>query len=263
MPTIADATISALRSGHDDLAELVTGLSADDLARTSGSTEWDVSQVLSHLGSGAVIGLATLDASQAGDPNPGNGFNQSVWARWNAMSAQERADGFLESNAALTERYGGLDDATRASLQVDMGFLPQPVDVATAAGFRLNELAVHSWDARVPFDPSATVRPEAYPLLLDRLAMTLGWVGHAEALDGRTATLHVTTTDPDRDFGLTVADGVRMGEVPDAADGTLRLPAEAWLRLVSGRLRPEHTPATVEVTGTVDLDSLRAVFPGY
>lgn len=263
MPTLADTTISALRSGHDDLADLVAGLSADDLALTSGATQWDLSQVLSHLGSGAVIGLAALDASQAGDPNPGNDFNKSVWARWDAMSAQERADGFIENNSALTERYEALDAATREGLRVDLGFLPQPVDVATAAGFRLSELALHSWDARVTFDPGATVRPEAYPLLLDSVGMRLGWIGHAEALDGRTATLHVTTADPSRDFGLTIADGVRLGAVPDAADGTLSLPAEAWLRLVSGRLRSEHTPPSVEVTGPVSLDTLRAVFPGY
>jgi uncharacterized protein (TIGR03083 family) len=263
VPSAADATISALRSGHDDLAGVVRGLSADDLAARSVATEWDVSQVLSHLGSGAVIGLAALEASLDGKPNPGMDFNKSVWARWDAMSAQDRAAGFLESNETLVARYEGLDDATRDGLRVDLGFLPEPIPVVVAGGFRLSEFALHSWDVRASFDPTATVRPEAYRLLLDGIGMRLGWIARSEALDGRTATLHVTTTDPERSFGLTIADGVSLGEAPEAADGTLTLPAEAWLRLVSGRLRPEHTPAGVEATGAVDLDALRRVFPGY
>jgi hypothetical protein len=40
----------------------------------------------------------------------------------------------------------------------------------------------------------------------------------------------------------------------------LRLPAEAFLRLVYGRLDPEHTPAGV--TENAHLDVLRPVFPG-
>jgi hypothetical protein len=41
----------------------------------------------------------------------------------------------------------------------------------------------------------------------------------------------------------------------------LRLPAEAFVRLVYGRLGPHHTPP-VEADG-VDLDELRQLFPGF
>ena len=75
----ADTVIAALHSGHDTLAGLVSGFSDDDLAHSSGSAEWDVSQVLSHLGSGAEIGQATLRAALAGEPNPGSDYNHTVW----------------------------------------------------------------------------------------------------------------------------------------------------------------------------------------
>jgi uncharacterized protein (TIGR03083 family) len=263
VPAAADATITALRSGHDDLAAVVTGLSPDDLTRPSAATEWDLSQVLGHLGSGAVIGLAALDAALAGEPNPGADLNRIVWARWDAMSPQERVDGFRTADAALVERYEGLDAAARETLRIDLGFLPQPVDVAGAGRFRLNEFALHSWDVRAALDPAATVRPEAVPLLLDQVGMLLGWVGKAGALDGRAAVLTVTTSEPESTFGLSIVDGVSLVDAPQSPDGTLRLPAEAWLRLASGRLRPGFTPDRVEVTGDVDLDTLRRVFPGY
>ena len=41
----------------------------------------------------------------------------------------------------------------------------------------------------------------------------------------------------------------------------LSLPAEAFIRLVYGRLDPDHTPASVDARG-VDLDLLRRTFPG-
>ena len=40
-----------------------------------------------------------------------------------------------------------------------------------------------------------------------------------------------------------------------------RIPGEAFLRLVYGRLDPEHSP-DVDLTGAVALDDLRGVFPG-
>ena len=39
-------------------------------------------------------------------------------------------------------------------------------------------------------------------------------------------------------------------------------PLEAVVRLLTGRLSPEHTPADVSVSGHVTLDELRQVFPG-
>src|SRR2546430_4181223 len=132
----ADTNIAALRTGYDSLAALVRELSDDDLAGPSGATEWDISQVLSHLGSGAEIGQATVRAALDGRPNPGRDFNLTVWDRWNAMSRRERAEGFLRSNPAQIELYESMDPTTREKLRVDMGFLPAPVDVATAARLR-------------------------------------------------------------------------------------------------------------------------------
>jgi uncharacterized protein (TIGR03083 family) len=264
MSSSADAVIAALRTGHDSLAAQVAKFSDDDLAGPSGCAEWDISQVLSHLGSGAEIIQATLQAALDGTPNPGHDFNRSVWARWDAMTRRQRADGFLTANEAATALYESLDAGTRESLRVDLGFLPAPVDVATAARLRLNELALHSWDVRVGFDDDATLAPDATEQLLPRSGDLLGWISKPEALAGREAVVQVTTSEPASVFTLRL--GAQVGldfEVPQQPDGTLTLPAEAWLRLVAGRLAPEHTPGGVVATGAVDLDQLRRVFPGF
>lgn len=262
--TNADSVIAALRTGHDNLAELVTGLSDDDLARPTGAAEWDISQVLSHLGSGAEISLATVKAALAGEPNRGGDFNRKVWDRWDAMTRRERADGFLQSSQAVVEFFESLDAATRESLRIDLGFLPAPVDVATAARMRLNEFTLHSWDIRAGFDEHATLDPEATALLLHGQPNLVARIGRADALGGRSEVIQVTTTAPESVFALRLQAPVGVDfDVPQEPDGTLELPAEAWLRLVAGRLAPRYTPESVVTTGTADLTLLREVFPGY
>jgi len=260
----ADVVIAALRSGYDGLAGQVSGFSDDDLARPSGAAEWDISQVLSHLGSGAEIGQAAIQAALDGEPNPGPGFSQTVWDKWNAMTRRERADGFLAANRALLALLDSLDAATRDTLRIDMGFLPAPADVATAARLRLNEFTLHSWDVRIAFDEHATLPADATAALLHGEPSLIGWIGKTDPLNGQQAVITVTTTEPASVFALRLRTPVSVDfDLPGQPDGTLALPAEAWLRLVAGRLAPRYTPASVATAGAADLDLLRQVFPGY
>jgi hypothetical protein len=76
----------------------------------------------------------------------------------------------------------------------------------------------------------------------------------------------VTTTDPERQFTLETGDAVTLvpaddETVPELGVSELRLPAEAFIRLIYGRLDSGHTPAD-EHAG-VELDELRAIFPGF
>jgi uncharacterized protein (TIGR03083 family) len=264
MTSTADRAISALRTGHDSLTTLVRDLPPSTLTGPSGASEWSVAQVLSHLGSGAEIGLAGVDAALSGGPPPAPGFNHSVWDRWNAMSPPDQANGFLTSNEALVRRYESLDEQTRQTTKIDLGFLPAPVDVATAASFRLNEFALHTWDVAVAVDPDAALAPEAVELLLNVAPYLFGWLGKpGSLLDGRAVTVAVRTSEPEREFGLDITDKTALIESPSQAEATLTLPAESWLRLVSGRLAAAHTPAAVRVTGEITLDQLRQIFPGY
>jgi len=72
--------------------------------------------------------------------------------------------------------------------------------------------------------PEAGLHPESAALLLEHFAGGLGSVEPTATFDG---------------------------------------PLEVGIRLLSGRLKPQYTPAGVEVTGNVSLEDLRKVFPGY
>jgi uncharacterized protein (TIGR03083 family) len=261
---LADRTIDADHRTYERLARLVGRLTDEDLGTRSGASEWTVAQVLSHLGSGAEITLATLRAAQAGTERPGD-VNQAVWARWDAMSPREQAHGFLHAGAELDRAYAELDPAQRDGLRVPMAFLPEPADVDLFTGMRLNEAAIHAWDVEVAFDPRATIPDDVAAVLVEQylgpLAFLLGFAGKPAELDG-PATLTVRTTSPDMTLGLTLAEQARLTGAPERSDGELHLPAEALPRLLTGRLRNADEARGARVDGAVCLDDLRRVFPG-
>jgi uncharacterized protein (TIGR03083 family) len=158
----------------------------------------------------------------------------------------------------VTERFESLDAGQRERLRVKAFGMDQ--DTAGLARMRLGEHAVHTWDVAVALDPAATISPDAVGLLVDglgRIATRSGKPG-SERLRVR-----VSTTDPERHFTLAIGDGVTIETADGDDEGLpeLRLPAEAFVRLVYGRLDPDHTPQLQ--TDGVDVNELRTVFPGY
>jgi hypothetical protein len=127
---------------------------------------------------------------------------------------------------------------------------------------RLQENAQHLWDVQVALDPSAQLEPAAADVLLEHLAgqlgFLLGFVGKADAV-ATSARVRIGASD----LGILIEDGVSLTTAVGAATATLHGPHEAVIRLIGGRLSPEHTPAGVSVEGNVGLDDLRRVFPGY
>jgi uncharacterized protein (TIGR03083 family) len=235
----------------------VATLSEEQLSARSGASEWTVADALSHLGSGAEITRKPI-AAAAGLQVEAEG-NESIWARWNALSPAEQAAGFVEHNAEYLSTVEALSGEQRDDLTVDLGFLPQPVPLVVALGMRLNEVANHAWDVRVGVDPSATVDPESAELLVELfrgpLAFLLGFSAKADAIEHE-----VRLAIPGG--ALEITDAVTVTDSVDHPTATFEGPAEAVVRLLSGRLRPEHA-AGVRVTGNVTLDELRRVFPGY
>jgi uncharacterized protein (TIGR03083 family) len=250
--------IAALRSGHDRLAAFVAGASPGDLVHPSMAAEWNIAQVLSHLGSGAEMGLATVTGTPTDAPE--------VWARWNAMEPPAMASSFVTADEQLVRWYEDLSDDQLAALQVQLPFLPAPVDAASAAGLRLSELTLHSWDVFGGLDPAATLAPEAAALLIDRLPMMVGLIGRFTPRETRPAqdtTITVTTSDPERHYELDLGDNLDLRPLSGRATaGGLLLPAEALLRLAAGRLPPGRE-AGASITGALTLDALRTAFPGY
>jgi uncharacterized protein (TIGR03083 family) len=249
-----NASLSALRSSAERLRSITTPLDDAELVGASYCREWTVADVLSHLGSGAVIMQRHLQDAQAGTETP-DGFAPATWEEWNAKSPRAKADDGLAADRALVETLEAVSDEEGAALTFSMG--PMTLDFPTFVGMRLNEHVFHTWDVEVASQGAATLATDAVPLVIDNLGMIARYTAQPV---GEPRTIAVRTTDPSRDVAVTIdAEGVEYAG-SGSGEPDVVLPAEAWCRLVYGRLDADHTPA---FTGDGEaLDGLRRVFPG-
>jgi uncharacterized protein (TIGR03083 family) len=246
--------LDALNASAERLRQLVEALEPAQLDAHAYPTEWSVADVLSHLGSAAVIfehwledGLAGREISQD--------FAPAVWAEWNAKSSAARAVDSLAADRHFIASLEGVDDEGRKGFRFAMG--PFDEDFEGFVALRLSEHTLHSWDIAVAFDSTATLDPDAAGLILGRLELMARYAGKPSGTEQR---LSVHTTEPERDFEFTLGpDAVSIAPSGASSQPDVALPAEALVRLVYGRLDPAHTP---EVRGAEHLDALRAVFPG-
>jgi uncharacterized protein (TIGR03083 family) len=246
--------LEALRGSVERLQTVVEGLDPETLVTQAYPTEWKVADVLSHLGSGAEILERRLEDSLAGVDTPDDAA-PAVWDVWNAKTPEAQAADALAADRALLDRLEGLGDDERERFRFSMG--PMTFDLDGFVGLRLNEHALHLWDIEVALDPEATVAPGSVPSVVDNMAM---WARFTAQPQDAPRSIIVGTTDPRRSFVLVLGpDEVSISPSDPVDDPDLVLPAEALIRLVYGRLDPNHTPP---VGGTADLEELRLVFPG-
>lgn len=249
---------AALRSSHLGLADAVVPMTADQLMERSYCQDWTIAQLLSHLGSGAEIFGLFLESGLSGGAPPDRDASALVWDRWNAMTPGEQASGCLAADIVFLERLDGASDAELDAVRLTM--FGMPTDAARLLTMRLAEHAVHAWDVMVMNDPAASIAPDAVDGVLDNLEPVAGWTAKP---GGLILEAEVIASEPARALRLSVGDVVTLSpagaEARPAAE--VRMPAESLIRLVYGRLDPDHTPTTVSTVG-VELDTLRALFPG-
>jgi uncharacterized protein (TIGR03083 family) len=248
-------SLKALHNSVAHLPEVVEKVGPDKYESSAYPTEWSIADTLSHIGSGAVIMSRSFDVVVgAAEVDPD--FNQSVWDEWNAKEPAAQVADALVADAALLDRLQMLDEAGRDAFSFSMG--PMSFDFNGFVGLRLNEHVLHTWDVEVTTDGSATLPEPAAAVLLDNLAM---FVGFAAKPIGEVLDLHVHIEEPSRDFLLAFGEeSVALSDSEHGGHVDLEIPAEAFVRLVAGRLDAKHTPHGLEYER---LDTLRQAFPGF
>ena len=248
--------VVALKNSHARLRTLVEPLDEDDLRRQSYASEWSIAQVLSHLGSGAEIFEFFVDAGLTGSGPPGREEFEPIWAAWNALEPLQVARDALASDAGLIGRISALDEQELDHFELSA--FGMDIDAVSLMRMRLSEHALHTWDIEVALDSAAVVSRDAVALLVDALE---GIAARTGKPTGDPQQIRVITIAPERAFDLVIDEAVTL--TPAGANNALpeiELPSEQLIRLVYGRLDPEHT-GDVRTDG-VDLDAIRSVFPG-
>jgi uncharacterized protein (TIGR03083 family) len=254
--------VRALRSSHDLFASLAGGLGDADPTRMSYCSDWTIAQVYSHLGSGAEINLEWLRSAREHTDPIGQDAMQAIWDRWDARGPQEQVTEAVKADARLVEAYEAMSAEELAAAHLALFGGAIEVDGEGLALFRLPEHAVHTWDVAVALDPSARVPAYAVDLLIDALPGRIGWMAKPS---GASWAVRVETTGPTRAFTLAATPESVVLESGDAdqADGVVRMPAEALLRLAFGRLDDSNAQGVDASGAKVSVADLRAVFPGF
>lgn len=248
--------LNALSTSVHRLRSIVEPLDDASITRPAYPSEWTIAQVMSHLGSGAVIFVRRLGDQLSGVATPDD-FAPSVWDEWNAKAPRAQVDDGLAADAAFLAALDAASDDERREFSFPLG--PMTFDFDGFVGLRLNEHAFHTWDIDVTLDPSATIPGPIAALVVDNLDLIARFTAKP---NGEPATVTVRTTDPERTFTIEFdPDRVALTASADATGSAdLALPAEAFARLTYGRLDPAHTPAFAGDEAL--LDRLRVTFPG-
>jgi uncharacterized protein (TIGR03083 family) len=250
--------LAAIRRSHDRMTALVDGLTDEQVRLRSYADEWSLAQVASHLGSQAEIFDLFLTAGLTGADAPDGDTFVPIWDRWNALPPRSQLADSVTANERFVSRLEHLEPKQQDAFRLPL--FGSDLDIAGLVALRLGEHVLHTWDIAVALDPAATVAQDAVELLIDTLPERAAAAG-TPVPGGRP--LEVVTSDPPRTFHLTLDPRVtltpRDAVAPDAE--AARFPAEAFLRLVAGRLDPDHTPLGVDAGD--HLDELRQAFPGF
>ena len=254
MAPLTEAPVDALRSSVARLRDLASTLSDADLTGRAYPAEWSVADVLSHIGSGAVIMRRGLEDALAGRDTPED-FAPGVWDTWNAKTPTAQRDDALPADADFLTRIETTTPEERDRFAFALG--PLSMGFTDFVAMRLGEHAFHTWDVETVGDPAATLPPQIAAVVVDNLELVAGFTAKPT---GDTTTVTVVTTDPERGFRVALTpDSATLEPAAPATSADLTLPAEAFARLVYGRLDPEHTPPGDHGPA---LDVLRRVFPG-
>jgi uncharacterized protein (TIGR03083 family) len=250
--------LAVLRSLHERFVAAFEELGEERVSLPSYDDEWSVAQVASHLGSGTEIFRHYLGAGLSGGPAPGGEINQPIWDAWNAKEPGEQVADAITEIGGFVDEVEALSDEERDSWALEL--FGMPMTLRSFLGMRVNEQTLHTWDITVALDPASTLAEEATPLVADNLGQIVRWAGKPS---DRQLSVEVRTSAPERAYRLDLGpSGVTLSpSLDDTSAAELSLPAEALVRLVYGRLDPDHTPASVSSRG-VDLDLVRSVFPG-
>jgi uncharacterized protein (TIGR03083 family) len=230
-------------------------------------TEWNLTKLVSHLTSGAIMHLSTVKVgTERAEPLTQEG-RQQIWSRMDSLSADQLYPEFQRANREYQEYMEGLTPEQRGMrVQSFAGEVP----MAVLTRFRLNELSLHSWDARVALDPTARLLFGSVGPLVEQ---ALNTVARRSSADER-ARLKGTVFEIDlegrhrRRIGLAVGEDAVAVEQPGGGTpkAALWLPAEAFVRLAAGRFPLEAAERNGEVAIDGDRTTalrLNALFPGF
>ncbi len=257
-----------------NIRKYLSELTPEQWELPSACAEWQVQDVVSHLIGGAERQAGSMERGRAGDSNPPAGFVPPEPAALSATNAQrdidrrnEMAGHLLQSfDASYEKLHNEFDQFAEGSWDTLAWHVRRgAMTAASYVELRIQELAIHDWDIRSAFQPSAGLDPDCVPVLID---MSPRWLGMCFRPSERLPEPVVYRFDAGSGiYKMTVtgeAFQMDVGEAPQA-DLSLAATGEQYLLFTYGRLSAADGIASgkLMVLGdTAYLDQFEAWFKG-
>jgi uncharacterized protein (TIGR03083 family) len=158
---VTAARLDGLGSSVEHLHALVTPMSDAQLEAQAYPSQWRIADMLSHIGSAAVIMGARIRAGLGGEAFPDE-FAPVVWDEWNAKSPRAKTDDGLAADRDFLDRVLDATEAERGAATISFG--PMSFDFGGIVGLRLNEHVLHTWDVEVAGNPGVGLSATGTPL---------------------------------------------------------------------------------------------------
>lgn len=259
--------IELSRAEYDGLVAYLEALPPEGWTEQSAASEWQVYQVVSHIGSQPAIHGGMIRSGLRGQPPMTQDDRLAIWGRFDAMSPEEVFPAFRVNNDAFIAL---VDSFSEAELGAEMPWLGgSDAPVASVLASRLNEQVLHVWDIKYARDRTVKLTAGAAPDLLD-LNLTPGRLGglvkvdQAPLLAGKT--IQFLLSDPRVAVALKLGEAgaeASFGKVADA-DLTAELSCEGMVRLLWGRydVAAGLAAGELKLSDPTLAETLQALLPG-
>lgn len=235
------AEVSRLSRRESDLfRDYMRNLPEKKWLNMSFCTDWTIKDVVEHNVVAGMGFLSVIRRALKGETELAYNkeFAESFEPQISNLNRLELANKLAEDTH---EMYDLLEKASPEILNTPVKLRYGSVPLSQLGNMRLNELSLHSWDVRVVDDLTAKVSRDTLPLILPTLVKIMPGLANQptlEKIDSLSYQFEITgsVTGP---AAFKVASGkpISAPEYVDNPDVTMKIDADAFLRLAWGRLK--------------------------
>lgn len=235
------------------LVDYLTSLPKSDWTHPTACSEWCVSDVVAHLTSNSKNNAARIARALQGDESPDDltprrrrGSVEPVEAAQRIVAFRKQfgepdaiLPEFVASTQELKEALGmvGSDDWNKASYRP-----AGPEPISNIVDVVLAEQTVHGWDIRSQFEPTATLSPEAVPVLVERIAQRPRWWSFRQGASPLPLRYRFEVVNPAQySVDLVITGEDQYMEVASHEDPQVifHCDGETYVMLMYGRIEPQ------------------------
>ena len=248
------------------LMDYLTSLPKSGWTHPTACSEWCVADVVAHLTNNSSNFAPRILRALQGDASPDDLSPRRASGTVDPIGAAHRTIAFRkqfgEPDAILPEFVAAnrqFEDAMEMVGPKDwynLVYRPAgPEPISSVVDVVLAEQTVHGWDIRSQFEPTATLSPEAVPVLVERIAQRPRWWSFRQGASPLPLRYRFEVVNPAQysvDVVITGEDQYMEVASHEDPQVTFHCDGETYVMLMYGRIEPQDALAEGRVSAEGD-----------